>query len=419
MTSLANPSEAGGAFPAHAKKEGGIAVLARAREVGSIADASLLTMYGIAHHWYGRHAAALEMCNEAARAYPEYPPAHAGRARALAGLGRPNEALQAFSDAIACDPKFAPAHADYALTLARLGCHEDAVHAYKEAIRLAPDSVDVHVGHAFALAGAERFNDAKEAYEKAVQLGSGSALPNVARGRVMAGTGRYSEALTSFERAVEIDPESASAHAGRGLALAALGLPGEALSAYETASRLDPGSASAHAGRGLVLEILGLHGEALSAYEKAVGIDEYHELARAGSIRTGRDWTGGSPGGSLRRGSPGWDAHVAGPRPTRGQPGRHSACSMIAACAMDPDPVPAHRYIEYCLLHAPRGGGGRRAPGAAELRSPPLTAEELSDITDPAPDDEAAAMPGLEFVDMIRRKAGIADGAGCGARLER
>ena len=92
---------------------------------------------------------------------------------------------------------------------------------------------------------------------------------------------------------------------------------------------------------------------------------------------------------------------------------------MIAARAMDPDLVPAHRYVAYCLSHAPRGGGGsRRAPGAAELRSPPLTAEELSDIMDPAPDDEVAAMPGLEFVDMARKRAGIADGQGRGAGLE-
>ena len=233
----------------------------------------------------------------------------------------------------------------------------------------------------------------------------------------MAGTGRHSEALASFERAAEIDPESASAHAGRGLALAALGRPGEALSAYEAASRLDPGSASAHAGRGLVLEILGRPGEALSAYKRAAGIDEYHELARAGSIRAGRDWTGGP----LRRGPPGRNARAAGPGPARGQSGRHGACSMIAARAMDPDHVPAHRYVEYCLLHAPRGGGrggGRRAPGAAELRSPPLTAEELSDITDPAPGGEVAAMPGLEFVDMVRIRAGIEDGTGCGAGPE-
>ena len=93
MASLANPSEAGGPLPAPAEREGGAAAPALAGEPGGIADAALLTLHGIAQHRYGRHAAALESCSAAARAHPEYPPAHAGRARALAGLGRPNEAL--------------------------------------------------------------------------------------------------------------------------------------------------------------------------------------------------------------------------------------------------------------------------------------------------------------------------------------
>lgn len=49
------------------------------------ADMAVLTIYGILQHQYGRHDGALEACSTVARACPGYPPAHAGRARALSG----------------------------------------------------------------------------------------------------------------------------------------------------------------------------------------------------------------------------------------------------------------------------------------------------------------------------------------------
>ena len=377
------------------------------------ADMAILTIYGILQHRYGRHDGALEACSTVVRACPGYPPAHAGRARALSGLGRPDEALHAFCDAIACDPECAPAHADYALAVTRLGCYEDAIAAYGEAIRLAPDSGDVRAGHAFALAGAGRLEDALEACEEAARLDPESAAPHAAYGRVLAGMGRTGDALSAFDRAAALDPGSASAHAGRGLALESLGRHADALSAFDRAAALDPGSASAHAGRGLALESLGRHADALSAYEQAIGIDRHHELARAGRDRTGRRCARGGESGSgsgngpcdgqrLEEGAA--PAGRAGDQHT--SPGRRSACAAATISrAIDPDHATARGYIEYCLSHAPRAGG---SVPAVSLRPAPLTEEEAADLGESASCRKVVEMEGFEFVDTLRAWAGTA-----------
>ena len=394
MTSMANPSASAGTMSALAEGEGGAVALAQEESEGGIVNAAILTVKGIAQHVYGRYDEAVKSCNAAAHDCPEYPPAHAVRARALASLGRPDDALQAFSIAIACDAKFAPAYADYALMVTRRGCYEDAVLVYDDVTRLVPDSGYVHAGRAFALAGAERLDDAWAACERAVRLDPESCMAHVARGLVLWCAKRPGAALAAFERAARLDPGSASAHAGRGLALAALGRRADALSAYERAVQLDPGSASAHAGRGIVLEALGRRADALSAYERAFGIDEYHVLAIDGKSRTGR---GGAPS----------DTH--GPGSSRAEAGRRDSYSAVACRAIDPDFTPARRYIEHCLPNATRDGR-RHAPHVDWERLAPLTADEMSDIKESG-SRGAVNVGGSEFVDMITREAEIAEGA--------
>ena len=409
MTSLADPIVSDRTTPAPAEREGGGEAGAARKEHGrGIADMAILTIYGILQHQYGRHDDALESCSAVARACPGYPPAHAGRARALVGLGRPDEALHAFCDAIACDPGCAPAHADYALAVTRMGCYEDAVAAYGEAIRLAPDRGDVHAGHAFALAGAGRLGDALAACEKAVRLEPESALAYAAHGRVLVGMGRPSDALSAFDRAAGLDAGSASAHAGRGLALESLGRHAEALSAYGRAVRLDPASASAHAGRGLALESLGRHAEALSAYGRAIDIDRYHELALAGRDRTGRRCARGKPSGAGQQGLEGSKGRAGDQVPGFAPPGRRSACAAGIDRAMDPDQASARGYMEYCLSHAPRAGGRTGSP-----RQTPLTKEEADSISESASGSKIVEMDGSEFVDMIRGWAGTAERSRC------
>ena len=402
--SLANPSASAGTMSALAEGEDGAVALAQAESEGGIVNAAILTVKGIVQHVYGRHDEAIKSCNAAAQDCPEYPPAHAVRARALASLGRPDDALQAFSSAIACDAKFAPAYADYALMVTRRGCYEDAVFVYDDVTRLAPDSGDVHAGRAFALAGAERLDDAWAACERAVRLDPGSCMAHVARGMVMGCAKRPAAALAAFDRAIQIDPGSASAHAGRGFALATLGHRARALSAYERSAQLDSGSASAHAGRGLVLEALGRRAEALSAYECAVGIDEHHVTAMDGRRRTGRRE---APSDAPDPGLPGQGSHgVQGS--ARAPPEIHVEFSAIAYRAMDPGYAPASRYIEHCLSYAPRDGG-RFVPHPGWRRSPPLTAKEISDIKEAAASTEVVTMLGSAYVDMIRKEAEIAD----------
>lgn len=228
-------------------------------------------------------------------------------------------------------------------------------------------------------------------------------MAHVARGMVLGCTRRPSAALAAFDHAIQIDPGSASAHAGRGFALATLGHRARALSAYERSVQLDSGSASAHAGRGLVLEALGRRAEALSAYESAIGIDGYHALAMDGRRRIGRRE---APSGAPDHGLPGQRRHGA-QGSARAPPEIHAKFSAIAYRAMDPGYAPASRYIEHCLSYAPRDGG-RFAPHPGWRRSPPLTAEEISDMKEAAASTEAVTMHGSAYVDMIKKEADIA-----------
>ena len=404
MTSMVNPSASVGTMSALVEKDGSAVAPAQAESEGGIANATILTVNGIVQHMYGRHDEAVKSCDAAVQDYPEYPPAHAVRARALASLGRPDDALQAFSSAIACDTKFAPAYADYAVMVTRRGCYEDAVQVYDDVTRLAPDSGDVHAGHAFALAGAERLDDAWTACERAVQLDPGSCMAHVARGLVLWCTKRPGDALAAFERAARLGPRSASAHAGRGFALAALGRRADARSAYERAVQLDPGSASAHAGRGLVLEALGRRADARSAYERAFGIDEYHVLAIDGRSRTER---GGAPSDTHGPGSSRRENFVGDPGSDHAESRRHDAHFAIACRAIDPDFTPARHYVEYCLSNAMRDDR-RHAPHVDWERLAPLTADEISDIKE-SESSNVVNVGGSEFVDMIKREAEIAE----------
>ena len=82
--------------------------------------------------------------------------------------------------------------------------------------------------------------------------------------------------------------------------------------------------------------------------------------------------------------------------------------------AMDPGHGSARGYIEYCMSHAPRDDG--RTPRRGGPRSPPLTAEEMADTRESASSNEVVVMDGSEFVDMIKRGAGIAGRAECGGQ---
>ena len=200
------------------------------------------------------------------------------------------------------------------------------------------------------------------------------------------------------------------------MALESLGRHAEALSAYGRAVRLDGGSASAHAGRGMALESLGRHAEALSAYGRAIGIDEYHDLARECIDRAERraphDAADGI-GGPDSRGRQ--EDHANGPEPRNGLQGRSppGRCAASIGRAMDPDHGSTRGYIKYCLAHAPRDDD-RHALHGGGPRSPPLTAEERADIMESASSNEVVTMNGSEFMDMIRKSAGIAQRKGCG-----
>ena len=353
-------------------------------------DAAVHAVRGFALHGLGRRADALGAFDRAIEIDPLYGAAHLGRARALMRLGRSDDAMGSFHEAARIDPGSATARAHLALVAVRLGCYDNAASTYESAIRLSPGDGSLHAGLAFALAGLGRFDDAWASCGRAAELSPASPHPCAARGRILVGQGRHADALAAFDKAVALDPASASAHAGRGLALSGLDRHADALAAFDKAVALDPASASAHAGRGLALEHLGRLDEAGPAFERAIGIDRHHELAKAGRRRL--DSAGGSAGAA--DGGPVIRPYVRaadGPDP-RGtaQGGRgHMARAAIlgrtaqADCGKEFDH--AGGGIESLLrkrtVRGPPGqdhGGGNARNGCAH--SPPLTAEEMSDI---------------------------------------
>ncbi len=241
--------EAAGASDAGALLRGARASIAlgRARDANTFFraatslgdDAEIETAWGLLFLQTYNQSEALKSFQQALKLDPNWAPAHAGLARALADENPPAAALAA-GRALAIDPDLADAR----LLLADL----DVDNGHFDAARQKIDAVlAVNPSHLMAhamLAGIAYVRDDRAAYEAEVKraLAINPAYGEVYRvaGSMAARNYRFEEAVALTRQAVTLDPTSSRAFADLGMHLMRTGEEAEARRALERAFKADP-----------------------------------------------------------------------------------------------------------------------------------------------------------------------------------
>lgn len=225
---------------------------------------------------------------------PDYAPAWAGLADALAVLGfydylPPGEAFpgarEAAGRALALDPDDVSAHA----TLGYVALYYDwdltqAEQHFLDAIALQPGDSKAHQWYANLLTAAGRFEEAEREMRLAQQLDPLSLIANAALGWVQYFAGRHAQALHQFQLTLELSPEFELAYLWRGWTLAATGDMEGALEASRTAVEMSAGGGVATASLAYMEALVGDSGSAIRRLEEMEASGEYlpaYEMSKA------------------------------------------------------------------------------------------------------------------------------------------
>ncbi|WP_181898426.1 winged helix-turn-helix domain-containing tetratricopeptide repeat protein [Alteromonas aestuariivivens] len=225
---------------------------------------------------------------------PEYAPAWAGLADALAVMGfydylAPSVAFSrakgAARRALQLDPKNASAEANLGyVALYYEWDFPEAEARFNRAIALKADSSKAHQWYANYLVAAGRFDEAEREMRRATELDPLSLIANAALGWVLYNGGQYVQALEQLALTEELNPGFELIYLWRGWSLEALGdLPSAAASLQECVRR-SGGSAISQASLARVLALQGKLGQAqeiLTALDSSSDYQPAYEIAKA------------------------------------------------------------------------------------------------------------------------------------------
>ena len=236
-------------------------------------DRGLMHLHAIALQRSQRPREALEAYNALiALGEDNNAEAHAGRANALAELGRNDDALAAFDDALRLKPDDAETIYGRGQLLSDMGRLEDAITAYRSVLIYLSDNPDLHndLGNTLALVG--RNEEALGAYEQAIRHRPAFARAYYNRAVTLTRIGKFQEAADAFERCLRLRLDIPEAHYGRGVALARMDQLRDAAAAFDRAIVLRPGFADALFHKARAHSRLGQSAEALEALRQALSV---------------------------------------------------------------------------------------------------------------------------------------------------
>jgi tetratricopeptide (TPR) repeat protein len=213
----------------------------------------ILNNLGIAMDEQGNHQAAVELYEEALRAWPRSANAHINLGAVYAHEGKFEEAIGHYREALRIQPDYTLAMVDMGKALTSIGRPDEAITQFEQALKLDNGLADAHLNLALLLRKAGRVDEASRHYETVLKLEPYSVKAPNNMGIALAQEGKLAEAAGYFADAVRIDPASVEAHFNLGVALARMNRRDEAIRQFEQVLRLKPDSA---AGRGW-LEKLG------------------------------------------------------------------------------------------------------------------------------------------------------------------
>ncbi|MFM8333895.1 MAG: tetratricopeptide repeat protein, partial [Candidatus Methylumidiphilus sp.] len=229
-----------------------------------------LNTRGIALHRLNRREEALACYDLALRTQPGHAETLTNRGHTLRAMQRLDDALACYGQALRVKPNDVELLAHQGGALLALKRPQEALASYAQALQLQPSHVGSLNGAGIALHHLKRLPEALASYTRALQIEPGNIESLNGQGVVLHKLRRREEALASYERALQIRPGCAETINHRGIALHELNRIGEALDCYAEALRIMPDYVEAHCNRGVALHNLNRPEEALESYFQAL-----------------------------------------------------------------------------------------------------------------------------------------------------
>lgn len=229
-------------------------------------------------HVLGRHAEAIDWCDECLALTPDSAKASLVKAwtirgAALRALRRDVEAAAGFERALAIDPRFPEASRNYGSVLRDLRRFAESLAALDRALALEPHNAQALCDRAAVLLELDRPAEALDATDKALALAPDEIPIINSRALALKLLGRTDEALLCCEAALAVDPAQAMPWLTRASVLTELGQVEDALASYDKGLRLAPRDVSGLSNKSLLLGEIGRFDEAVATLRAAIALD--------------------------------------------------------------------------------------------------------------------------------------------------
>jgi len=180
-------------------------------------------------------AAQLKQCLEL---NPNFDQAMTGLARALIGLGSPDQAREWVDKALKINPQNYRAWYELGVIEAKTD-KPAAIEAYEKAVSIQPNFAPLRRDLGMLQFEQKNYPEAAKHLSKAVELGVNEARISNFLGISYSSTNRFLKAVESYRRALKLDPNLAEAHLNLGYAYQRLNRAKQAHQEYEAACKLD------------------------------------------------------------------------------------------------------------------------------------------------------------------------------------
>jgi len=193
-----------------------------------------------------KYADAEREYRRALQSNPQNDNLHAGLARALTGLIKPDEAEAEAREALRLNSRNVMGHVSLGVALNLKGDIDGAIAEFQEALRLNPANDDAHMGLGYVLENKGDIDGAIAELQEALRLNPRSVMAHIGLGNALSHKNDVDGGIGEFREALRLNPHSATAHVALGSQLYRKNDLDGAITELHEAVRLDSKLAIAH-----------------------------------------------------------------------------------------------------------------------------------------------------------------------------
>jgi tetratricopeptide (TPR) repeat protein len=216
---------------------------------------------------------ALQFCNAAVAASPDYSEGYFWRGFLYTLLGDPAKGLAAFNKVLSIHPNDLQALGNRAAAYRAMGKYEEALADANKVILEDPKDVNAYMTKILVLAAQNDFDTALRVLDIAVQVEPKTAASWGLRCAIQFDFQRYSEAYHDCDKAIQLEPSYAHAYLVRGMTKMRLNDFAGAISDSSMAIKLAP-QAVYYNNRAVIYMNMRKYEEALPDFAKATSLDQ-------------------------------------------------------------------------------------------------------------------------------------------------